>query len=426
MKKLYLIILLSVIAVGMFPTVTSAAITFKDFYLQSRITHYDRNATDNLDCITNSLAADAPAPGTGAGPATPGGPIAGSNNQQKAYNYLISKGLTAPQAAGIVGNLIAESTANLSPTITNSIGAYGIAQWLGGRKTSLQKLPNYDTLEVQLDFLWSELSGGYSSVLSSIKATSDVSVATRIFLERYEIPCMPGRACDDEQAKRLAFSKSVLEKYGGTAAVTQTTTAAAQATTESTANATPAVCQKSAAAAASAGGTASGTGTASKPGNYADPNQKCPAGTTDKGTIKTKYSGGLVSTPYPQIRLCALSSISNATVNAAVAAQFQQMGEAANAAGRHLSANSSFRLEDSCGGSGSYGCAAPGQSNHQLGIAIDFALNDGKKSSARGCQNRATSTDPRWIWLRDNAPGFGIRQLDYENWHWSTDSRNAC
>lgn len=187
--------------------------------------------------------------------------------------------------------------------------------------------------------------------------------------------------------------------------------------------------------ASSTSSTAAGNGStspatsANQPGNYADSNQACPAGTADAGIIKTKYTGSAVSSPNPSIRLCILSSIANAKVNAAVADQFQRMGEAAKAAGRSLTATSSFRLDNSCGGTyNNPRCATPGASPHQLGIAIDFTLADGAVgTSTTSCAARVTSTDPRWIWLRDNASSYGIKQFTYENWHWDTlGSSNRC
>ena len=87
----------------------------------------------------------------------------GEKRRKKAYNYLVNKGLQPHQAAGIIGNLMQESYAHLDSTIENSIGAVGIAQWLGPRKKSLIKFAkdqgtahtNFDT---QLDFLWNELT----------------------------------------------------------------------------------------------------------------------------------------------------------------------------------------------------------------------------------------------------------------------------
>ena len=55
--------------------------------------------------------------------------------------------------------------------------------------------------------------------------------------------------------------------------------------------------------------------------------------------------------------------------------------------------------------------ARPGQSQHEKGLAIDF--------TSAGRLITSTS-DPAFIWLTDNAPGFGFINLPGEPWHWST------
>lgn len=67
-----------------------------------------------------------------------------SDNAQYMYNRAIQEGYTSAQAAGIVGNLMAESTTDVNPYIVNEIGASGIAQWLSSRKTNLLNYSNSD------------------------------------------------------------------------------------------------------------------------------------------------------------------------------------------------------------------------------------------------------------------------------------------
>jgi hypothetical protein len=59
------------------------------------------------------------------------GPGVGETGSSKeAMDFFISKGYTPEQAAGIVGNLQAESGANLRTDAVGDQGrAYGIAQW---------------------------------------------------------------------------------------------------------------------------------------------------------------------------------------------------------------------------------------------------------------------------------------------------------
>lgn len=62
-------------------------------------------------------------------------------NAIRAYRFLTDKGLSGQQAAGIVGNLMAESYNEIRPNAYNpeggGQGAYGIAQWRGPRLDAL-------------------------------------------------------------------------------------------------------------------------------------------------------------------------------------------------------------------------------------------------------------------------------------------------
>lgn len=107
------------------------------------------------------------------------------------YNFLKSKGLPPNAIYGIMGNLMLES--GFSTTAQNpKSGAYGLAQWLGGRQ---QELNNYaysaglspDNIYVQLDFLWHELTTSYSSTLDQLKTAGSPADAARIFEAGYEI-----------------------------------------------------------------------------------------------------------------------------------------------------------------------------------------------------------------------------------------------
>lgn len=55
--------------------------------------------------------------------------------------------------------------------------------------------------------------------------------------------------------------------------------------------------------------------------------------------------------------------------------------------------------------------ARPGQSQHELGLAIDFT-NNGRLVTSQ--------SDPAFIWLAEHAATFGLINLETEPWHWST------
>ncbi len=101
-----------------------------------------------------------------------------SENETITWNFLIAKGLTREQTAGIMGNLMQEHKFNTSGD--------GIAQWTGGRKAALMTLPYPDSIYTQLNFMWSELTGGYARALAAVKASVDVEGAVIAFQDKYE------------------------------------------------------------------------------------------------------------------------------------------------------------------------------------------------------------------------------------------------
>ncbi len=177
----------------------------------------DSNLTKAMSFSQNSSGL----PGGSACCASGSSTLVGNNNAEMVWNFLISKGFSNVQVAGIMGNLEQES--NFNPTAVNSgSGAYGLAQWLGSRLTALQAFAenagkDKSDLAVQLDFMWSELQGGYkSSTLDPILASNNLEEITRIFLERFEAPCTAGSAgCDAEMDNRLPKAITWLNRAGG-------------------------------------------------------------------------------------------------------------------------------------------------------------------------------------------------------------------
>jgi hypothetical protein len=143
-----------------------------------------------------------------------------SSAEHSAYNYFVSKGLTKFQAAGIVGNLMQES--NVIPTAVQYGGGpgRGIAQWsVGGRWDSSRgdNVASYAAqhggsrwaLGTQLDFIWYELTNFSGYGLGALRASTNVSSATVVFQDRYEIcgQCV--------QSTRIHDAEAVLSAYGG-------------------------------------------------------------------------------------------------------------------------------------------------------------------------------------------------------------------
>ncbi len=112
----------------------------------------------------------------------------------RALNYFVGKGLSKEQAAGIVGNLMTESSMN-TKALNPYSGAYGIAQWLGSRKTALfNKYGNNPTLDQQLDFIWHELNSSHSRGLRMLRQSNNPSDAAANAFGYYEFSAGPLQA----------------------------------------------------------------------------------------------------------------------------------------------------------------------------------------------------------------------------------------
>jgi hypothetical protein len=113
--------------------------------------------------------------------------LSGSNNAQKIWNFLTSKGLSPGAAAGIMGNLQQESSLN------PGVNADGLAQWGGSRRTAMQNyarsvgLPS-NSLEAQLGYLWQELSTGSGGLSVNQINNLSPSQAALLFSNNFERP----------------------------------------------------------------------------------------------------------------------------------------------------------------------------------------------------------------------------------------------
>ena len=110
------------------------------------------------------------------------------------YNAFLKRGYKPTQAAAIVGNLQQEND-SFGTSRKNSIGALGIAQWLGSRKKSL--LNSYDKwhdIDNQIDFIDREIQGDKNAWTSRVGGknaffnTDSIDEATKIFRKDFERP----------------------------------------------------------------------------------------------------------------------------------------------------------------------------------------------------------------------------------------------
>ena len=91
-----------------------------------------------------------------------------------------------------------DSESRFNPKALNpSSKAYGLVQWLGGRKTNLQNqvycagasnCPKYDTAEGQIKFMMYEFNGGESAAYKKLKSASTPREAAYNLCFYYERP----------------------------------------------------------------------------------------------------------------------------------------------------------------------------------------------------------------------------------------------
>lgn len=131
--------------------------------------------------------------GGGAAPSAgnPGAGAGSSANAGAALSFFRSQGFTEAQAAGIVGNLQAESGANLNPRAVGDGGqAHGIAQWHPDRRANFQRAFNkpfeQSTFQDQLRFIMWELNNTERNAMSRLRATTTAAQAAAVFDQYYE------------------------------------------------------------------------------------------------------------------------------------------------------------------------------------------------------------------------------------------------
>lgn len=165
-------------------------------------------------------------------------------NEKHIWDYLKSKGLNDYGVAGLMGNLYAESGLmpnNLQNTGNKKLGmtddeyvaavdnggyinfisdsqGFGLAQWTyWSRKEALLAFAkvagaSIGDLDMQLNFLWKELSEGYKGVLSVLMGAQSVLEASNSVLLNFE---RPANQSESVQAKRASYGQTYYDKYAG-------------------------------------------------------------------------------------------------------------------------------------------------------------------------------------------------------------------
>lgn len=357
-----------------------------------------------LDC---EGAQDTQACGTGLA----GGTLSGTDNAEKVWNYFISKSLSPEQAAGVMGNLQAESgfiPDNQENDKPFGTGGWGVAQWTAGRRVTLVNavlaagLPytNEQTppdqvdalLAFELEYLYNESNARNSrsypgtNEWEGLKRQATARDATYYWEYNFERPAVAG------QEVRFRFAEEILKKYRET-----TSTPAAGCS----------------------------VGIENIDENQDSSAVQCPSGTTEAGVVQD-YGPGRV--PTVKIRLCNLPTITQ--VNSTIAQAVLNMVAGLETAGFRVSGDSwrsydeqaALRSKNGCPDvdiSPSSSCRVPtakaGSGSHEVGLAIDFT-NMCFPSSV--CPSSA-----EWQWLMTNAGTYGFKKNPREAWHWSPNGR---
>lgn len=178
--------------------------------------------------------------------------LTGKSNAQKIWNYLTERGLSAAGAAGILGNLYAESALKANnlqnahqkklgytdATYTKAVDSgdytgfatdcagYGLAQWTyHTRKAELLAFcksagASVGDMETQLDFLLHELADGYTDLFNFLKTTGSVKEASDRVLTQFERPADMG---DAVKSTRAGYAQSYFDQFAAEIPVEEST-----------------------------------------------------------------------------------------------------------------------------------------------------------------------------------------------------------
>ena len=164
------------------------------------------------------------------------------SDEEKIWNYLRERIHNDYGVAGLMGNLYAESglrSNNLQNTYEKRLGmtdeeytaavddgsytedkfirdsaGYGLAQWtFWSRKENLYQRKGYKSigdLDMQLDFLWWELSTGYKGTLQALQSASSIYEASTVVLTQFERPADQSEAV---RQRRASFGQVYYDRY---------------------------------------------------------------------------------------------------------------------------------------------------------------------------------------------------------------------
>lgn len=208
--------------------------------------HTNRRATEwlmNDENLRRMAAAEAEVIAAHFGVST-GSTHSTGSNAKSIWDKLCAAGLTEAGAAGLMGNLKAESDLepqNVQNSFERKLGyddrgyteavdfgsytnfandgaGYGLAQWTyPARKAALlafakARQRSVGDLDVQLDFLVKELRESYPALFRQLCTTDDARAASDAVLTQFE---RPADMSESVKIKRAGFAEAFLREFGG-------------------------------------------------------------------------------------------------------------------------------------------------------------------------------------------------------------------
>lgn len=406
--------------------------------------------------------------------------LSNDENHKAVWNYLVNtKGLSENAAAGVMGNLEAESGINpwnmeprgkndpddggtiqreeasiptepdnsavVSHFIANYRG-YGIAQWTSaGRQQpfltkAIQEGKSTGDIGYQIDYVWYEITISYKDLLAKLQEPGvSLNDASDEFVLRFERPASvnkPQRIRYDSDAEfeaaLAAWPVNRQKSLEGRRLLSQKALNAYSGSTWNGSSATGSTC--------SSGVLINLTDTDTS-------DVSCATGSTVVKDSVVAYNHGLNN--KVTLKTC---QVGNFEVNSQISGSLITLLADATAAGLTMTSVDSFRsLEDQIAAYHKWcsidgitptpppypketaeeytrcpGAAPPGFSNHELGLAVDFGCNGGSipQTYASAVNNVC------FRWLETNASKYQFFEWGkgqsrnapgYEGWHWSVD-----
>tara|TARA_R110002020_G_scaffold291334_1_gene506797 strand:+ start:3006 stop:4385 length:1380 start_codon:yes stop_codon:yes gene_type:complete len=138
-------------------------------------------------------------------------------NPNTIIEFFIDKGLTAPQAAGITGNIKTESAGTWQTGVIGDGGtSMGLAQWHKSRLLRLNQFANNQNLRItdptaQLEYLWYEFQNKENKAYRKLLTTTTPEDAAISFMVNFERPASANNP--RKRKKRANQARKLYNKF---------------------------------------------------------------------------------------------------------------------------------------------------------------------------------------------------------------------